>query len=769
MEKLLLISASNSLENRLGNLIEATSDLGRVSSWDEAHRALSKSSPAAVLIDADLADPSTVSELVRLDNVLTKDDKPAYFVGQDDQGQLREWAGMFDSVQAVVSPADRPRKLREHVESHLSETCDSAEADAGDDRSGDEPDESTEVVVRLPKIDDGTLKNLSLGRILYILNIREQTGALKLSTDNMDRSFAFQEGRFVDAPNHDDRRALTGAFAWPKGDFQFEPRNSLSGSASSTSAVIIEGLSTHRAHRQLMNGLMSRMQAYPVVTQLWDHRRSDLDWDILEPFLDHCDGRTDLETIFSQLGDRVTTAFQAAAFARDTDLIVFRGQQTPGGVELEYDHDTTTSSSDNRAESTAESSKAERATGTERLELKRELNTFLDELESMSSHDIFGLWEGCGRELVKKTYYRMVKEHHPDVYGGNVSPRIRATAQEIFVQIREAYTELLKAEDEQTQPPPDNFDASKSPRKRREQVKTLKPGQARSPVAPEPDDQDDRQDSADDSARQQQPSRQKRASTPIGLGREPSSAHPDLEQSQNRREDQGRNTATNSSCGSADSAAGADSNGGDNDDKDDEEWRRKRLEKLQNSSRKRRRSSSTTGSTAGSSAGADTSSESIPSPDDSSSQSSKDPEKRAQEAFNAGYKHYKNERYPKALPLFEKAHELDSEHGLYMTFLANTLFQVEPDQADRSIELLKSAIETQNRQALPDAHLFLGNILKVKDSEHTAYKHFKRALELNPQSRDAQREIRLYERRHGKDENDDNEESGGFLNKLFKN
>lgn len=101
-----------------------------------------------------------------------------------------------------------------------------------------------------------------------------------------------------------------------------------------------------------------------------------------------------------------------------------------------------------------------------------------------------------------------------------------------------------------------------------------------------------------------------------------------------------------------------------------------------------------------------------------------------------------------------------------MTFLAYCLFQVDPDQIKRSKQLLMEAIKTENRQALPDAHLFLGKILKVQGKEDRAYRHFKKALELNPGARDAQREIRLYEKRKGIDSGSN--EDSGFFKKLFK-
>lgn len=802
MENVLVISSSASLEQQLGKLLETPDRVDRVCDLADAQQFLTRHSPAVVMIDSAVVSPAAAPQLVQLNDVLSKDDRCAYFLGDNPGGQLDQWIEMFDVVaDDVVSPDDSSR-LQQLLQRYLDDadaaedppTATSSNNSGADDSGADEP---IEVVVRLPRITDGSLDNIPLGRVLYSLRLREQTGVLELSHRKMSRQFAFQAGRFVSAPDHDDLEALASAYAWDGGDFQFRSRQSLSGSPRSTFLLMIDGLKTHRGQRQLMSGMMSRMQTFPVVSQLWDERRELIDWKVLHQLLEHCDGSSTLETIFSKFGNQVTDAFAAAAFGRDTDLLVFRGDETDVPVTIQYDQSASISSSSKlvgssiaaEASEPAASSKVDRATGSDRPQLVRELRSFLRSVDSMSAHDIFGVWEGCGREVVKETYYRMVKEHHPDVYGGNVSSDVRQLAEQIFVHIRNAYTELLKVEGEQTTPPPDTTSPTQQPGRR--QTSTLHPGQAQTPVG--------------DAT--QQPNRSRRTSTPIGLGREPSSAHPEYEAQQNsqRKGRSGRPTPggtkkssssrpqrTSSTSGTSRSSATTDRPGKSRKPKksrqskkprksknskkprqsrkarqpdrksghnsrqgSDEEWRRQRLERLQqNSRKKRRRTASSAGGRTSSSAGGNNT-------------SSKPPEKRAQEAFNTGYKHYKAERYQKAYPLFEKAHKLNSDHGLYMTFLANTIFQLDPDRADRCIDLLEDAIETENRQALPDAHLFLGNILKLKDSEHRAYRHFKRALQLNPGSRDAEREIRLYERRHGKD-GKDSDDSGGFFKKLFK-
>ncbi|MFB6264062.1 MAG: DnaJ domain-containing protein [Bradymonadaceae bacterium] len=130
----------------------------------------------------------------------------------------------------------------------------------------------------------------------------------------------------------------------------------------------------------------------------------------------------------------------------------------------------------------------------------------------------------------------------------------------------------------------------------------------------------------------------------------------------------------------------------------------------------------------------------------------------AQEFFNTGYKALKNENEEIAFELVRKAHDYEPHNGLYKTFYGYLLFLTDPDRADEARNLLEEAIQIQNRQALPDAHLFLGRILKVQEKPERAKRHFEQSLELDPSSLEAKRELRVFEMR---EENEGAEETTG--------
>ena len=120
----------------------------------------------------------------------------------------------------------------------------------------------------------------------------------------------------------------------------------------------------------------------------------------------------------------------------------------------------------------------------------------------------------------------------------------------------------------------------------------------------------------------------------------------------------------------------------------------------------------------------------------------------AREAFNRAFQAFKKQFYIQSLPMFQEAYLAEPTNGLYMTFYAYTLFLTDANRKDEAERLLRQAIESADRQALPDAHLFLGYVLRtMPERAAKALKHFELALELNPHSHEAKRALRLEQRR----------------------
>ncbi|RVU42340.1 DUF4388 domain-containing protein [Lujinxingia sediminis] len=782
MENLLIISAEASVVSRLTQALSPQARISQARGWDDARRQLIQEPAQVVVIGPDLADPAQSAHFVALDSVLSQDGTPAFVLAERLTPALSQMGAAFVSVAGVVPLPRNPGdwdELFDALQKALNARQRTLQKQARESGGS-----ATELSVRLPRVSEGRLSSIPFARLLYSISMHQDSGRLTLRSGKITREFGFKGGHFLEPAHHAlaDSTALTSVFAWPDGDFTFTPDTNLEGSRTSLVPLMIQGVTTHLPQRQVMESLMPMMASYPVLTQFWEKRRASLRWKVLAKLMGGCDGQKSLEKLLSLMGSDVTEGFRAALFARDIDLWVFRSEPTPRPVRIQYAHLNASPGASSAGSSRPVSSRPKRtssspsahapdlrgirpATGrTQSLDVQ--LREKLTTMERMSPHEVFGLWKGCGREAVKERFYVLVKEHHPDVYGGNLSTEIKETAQRIFIGVRNAYTELMKLEHKQTVPPPSqsvvtapapgseaSAQNAQSLRAGRKRLSTLHPGQLN------PGGEGLAEDSqARFTPRTQTPGRLRRHSTPIGMGRRPTTQHPDLKSQLGdaattpsqptppARTTPGAGTPqrdrTASLSGARRKRTSSLSGAGLDHESSDVDWRREQLERLGRSPTRSRRPTPAPLNNAG-----------IP--------TAADP---ARDAFNAGYPLVKQLAYNEALPYLQRALKGEPDNGLYMTFEAYARFQLDASQADSALEQLQKAIATGHRQAMPDAYLFAGIILKARGKERRAYEHFKQAYKLNPASLEAEREIRLYERRHPQSES----EAGGFFKNLFK-
>jgi hypothetical protein len=96
------------------------------------------------------------------------------------------------------------------------------------------------------------------------------------------------------------------------------------------------------------------------------------------------------------------------------------------------------------------------------------------------------------------------------------------------------------------------------------------------------------------------------------------------------------------------------------------------------------------------------------------------------------------------------------------------LFRQDPAQHRFAETLLREVIseaeKPESRQALPDAHLFMGHLLKARNQADKALVSYAIALKLNPGCVEAERELRRAELRAKRLSSN----PGDFLKNLFK-
>lgn len=111
--------------------------------------------------------------------------------------------------------------------------------------------------------------------------------------------------------------------------------------------------------------------------------------------------------------------------------------------------------------------------------------------------------------------------------------------------------------------------------------------------------------------------------------------------------------------------------------------------------------------------------------------------------FQKGKVFLKKRDYPNARESFTWAAKLLPEEGEYLAYLGWVIYlnakDKRGDEATRAVKYMKKAMTLNPSIETP--HIFLGIIYKVQGMKDMAILHFKKALEINPNSIDAKREF----------------------------
>ena len=114
-----------------------------------------------------------------------------------------------------------------------------------------------------------------------------------------------------------------------------------------------------------------------------------------------------------------------------------------------------------------------------------------------------------------------------------------------------------------------------------------------------------------------------------------------------------------------------------------------------------------------------------------------------------------------ALPHFEKAAEIYPEEGEYLAYFGWTWYLADPEvpqRLERSLAVVERGRRLAHDREKP--YLFLGRLLKAQGRTELAEKMFMRAVQLDPDSLEALRELRLIDMRRAR--------SKGFVRKILR-
>ncbi len=718
MTRLLSITTRTALTDALGQLSSGSDTLEaarvvRVDDWPSGRDALIEGNFDLAVVDYEAVRIEGHDAFIQLDNMLGKAGAKGVVAITKPSARVDEFVDNLPNLLESITLGDTAEESR----SSLVEVLD-AHVDRDTEPDASATSAPTVVDTTLPELSSGEFREASFLRVLHAISVEEATGVLTVSTGEMSRRIPLRDGAFVRTEESGFARlkSIPPIVAWDGGTWSFEEGDSPTGDAVPIWRHLLPVLYQHLSQQEAMQRLMPNLSRYAVATQEGEELAESSGDEALAAFLNQADGERTLESILSSLGGSNPRGFQSAYVGVEIDAVLTTDEPTSPPVVASYRHVETESSSDPREQQ--ERSEPDEPTDPEPMEsptigranstfdrsvpeTEQELRETVDAFQRATPYEIFDLWEGCGREAVRRRFYKMVKQHHPDSYGGNISSEAKSLAQKVFIEIKKAKTLLDDVEDEQTVPPPGERDesadegrqdSSEQPRSGRHRVDESAPDSTKQAGQGPIDGEDAYRERRERIERLRQ---RTRTATPAPSSRGNST----IDDLKNR-----------SSMGGAASSSGASG-----------------LGNIESST-----------------------AESSDASEHESGENPLDPptsDDEAKKYFNRGYRAFKQNNERKALHFFERAHDFDADSGRYKTFFAYLLFLNEPDRRDEARQMLESAIRLEDRQTLPDAHLFLGRILRVKGLPKRAKKHFERALDLNPASVEAKRELRLFEMR----------------------
>jgi len=758
MKRVLVISP----DERLSDGLEAATDLSnvafqRAADWDEAQSQLVEQPAQAVCIDYETVEFDGHNSFVQLQNILQKEGAGAILLLRREASE----AGQFvDTLGALVGPVNLSTDPVDQFEDMLRGLLEDQQ-DPAESRPS-RPNATPTVEVVLPEIDRGDLAEHSIARVVHTIRQREWSGRLTLSTDQMEWTLECRDGKFVcrDADAGSALGHLKAAFAWDDGHYRFQRDDSIEGETVEPYPILLKGVQNHLDQRAAMGELTPVMDRYVARTSFFEECGSQLaGQDDFEAFVEQADGTTTLEAALSAIASRVLTGFQAGFLAIECDLVALTEEPTGGSVDVEFSGPEISAreqASGGREGVSPASSATSSHDEPETEEREAELRRTYDRIADASPYEVFDLWEGCGEPTVRDRYFELVKRHHPDSYGGNISERGKKLAEKIFIRIKQSYSDLLAREDEQEVSRDEAVESDTTGETTLDDSLSSPSVTAMGGGEEDPQQAAARADDADESSLEMGPTTEEMAAP--AASKRPSTQQVEPEEDEARMR-----------YGQPD-----DDSEATNRERDETvERRTEKLEEIRNRLEdKADRSNKTTPV----GPGARNRDEKISSlnkhsqDEGNSSESSNDieapeSEEEAQEYFNLGYRAYKNEDEAEAHRFFEFAYEYDGSNALWKTFYAYTLFLRDSRRRDDARDLLREVIESDDRQAKPDAHLFLGRILKNREEHDKAKRHFQRATDLDPNSVEAERELRVYEMRE--DDSGSDGDSDNFLSNLF--
>jgi hypothetical protein len=288
---------------------------------------------------------------------------------------------------------------------------------------------------RLPPLEAGDTGLASLLRVFYAHHAIKSTGILTIEQAGVSREVGYRQGEvgLVDVSGSlaRERERLATSLVWEQARYRFGEaplRRRRFRRVGNVLKLIHEVIHSRLGVNQLARQLTDQLKLYPVLTDRIAANRDILDGlEGVGRFLHAC-GDASLEMVVAKSPTEMEALLKNAYFSLVTDLVYLTDRPESGYVVVRY-------------------AGLEEADEPPRFESpEEELTDRVERWSALTAYELLGLEPGCGQVVLRDRYYRMVKRHHPDVYGASRETRVRPLAERVFMMLQRAYRDVRRRE-----------------------------------------------------------------------------------------------------------------------------------------------------------------------------------------------------------------------------------------------------------------------------------------------------------------------------------
>lgn len=320
------------------------------------------------------------------------------------------------------------------------------------------------VVVTMPGLSRGSLKRLTVPRLLYLLSVQQRSGELIITHGSLECTVSFWKGALIDTGElRGGARDLQATFAWKDGYYRFLDGDKVSGDEVDLLRYIADGLHEFVPFNELAGRLAEHAEHYPAFTTLLELKEVAQSVETAAAVALACTGQQQLKALSTDTAHSVHSLLESLALMTCIDAVVFFDvpMKTPVGVSYALREVTTEDLIEIDAPLTLPKGRASQrrrmpASTMQKIAkldeagqaLLQKLKRLRDTFAQSDPYVVLGVIPGCGTNEVHAAYFKHLATHRSEVYSKYEHTPVKVLAELVLGTIKNAYQLVLSQESE---------------------------------------------------------------------------------------------------------------------------------------------------------------------------------------------------------------------------------------------------------------------------------------------------------------------------------